>query len=102
MLIAGGLLAPGGSIVADGADQNPYSCFATENDHEALKRQAEIFRAMVRRYKYLQIDLEEAFSKTLKFLNGFETENMLKLAQLTAFVLAMGLISARPANSVII
>lgn len=96
ILIAGGLLAPGGSIVADGAKVNPFSCFESENDHDALKRHAEIIRALVRRYKYLQVSLEESFVKILKFLNGFEEENTLKLAQTTAFLFSMGLMSTKP------
>jgi len=96
ILIAGGLLAPGGSIVADGAAKNPFSCFEAENDHEALKRHAEIIRALVRRYKYLQVSLEESFVKILKFLNGFEEENITKLAQTTAFIFSMGLMSTKP------
>lgn len=61
-----------------------------QNDHEALKRHAEIIRALVRRYKYLQVSLEESFVKILKFLNGFEEENITKLAQTTAFIFSMG------------
>lgn len=101
ILIAGGLLAPGGSIVNDNAQLNPFSCFETENDHEALKQQAEMIRALVRRYKYLQVSLEEAFSKILKFLNGFSEENTLKLAQTTAFLFSMGLITTKPLLSMV-
>eukprot|EP00039_Didymoeca_costata_P018342 m.333082 g.333082 ORF g.333082 m.333082 type:complete len:416 (+) comp17065_c0_seq1:84-1331(+) len=100
ILVAGGLLAPGGSIISDGADSNPFSCFETENTYEALKRHAEIFRALVRRYKYLQVSLEEAFTKLLKFLNGFTEENSMKLAQTTAFLFSMGLVSTKVLTSV--
>lgn len=95
VVIAGGLLAPGGSIVADGAELNPYSVFASADDDTVVKA-AEVIRALVRRYKYLQVELEEAFVKVLKFLNGFEEENTMKLAQCTALMLSWGLITAKP------
>jgi hypothetical protein len=53
-------------------------------------------RALVRRYKYLQVSVEESYTKILKFLTGFREDNVLKLAQSTAFMLAMNLISTKP------
>lgn len=67
IIVAGGILAPGGSIVNDGADLNPFSVFETDNDLEAQKAIAEMIRALVRRYKYLQVSLEDSFIKLLKF-----------------------------------
>jgi hypothetical protein len=88
--------APGGTIEADGAELNPYSCFQTEDNHDALATQADIIRKLVRRYKYLEPSLEEAFARFAKYLNGFEEENMFKLAKTTAILLSMGLITAKP------
>jgi hypothetical protein len=99
VIVAGGLLAPGGSIAADGAQLNPHSCFATENDHDSILKSAEVVRSLVRRYKYLQVFLEDAFVKFLKFLNGFGEENTLKLAQFTALMLSWNLIGAKPLAS---
>ena len=53
-------------------------------------------RGLVRRYKYLQVSVEEAYTKILKYLTGFSEANVLKLAQSTAFMLAMNLISTKP------
>lgn len=53
-------------------------------------------RALVRRYKYLQVAVEESYTKILKFLTGFKEDNVLKLAQSTAFMIAMNLISTKP------
>ena len=38
----------------------------------------------------MQVSLEESFVKILKFLNGFEEEHIMKLAQTTAFMFSMG------------
>lgn len=98
VLVAGGLLAPGGSIVADGAARNPFSAFETENVAEEQQKIAEMIRALVRRYKYLQQSLEEAVSKILKFLLGYSAEVLPKLAQCVAFLLSYNLITTKPVN----
>eukprot|EP00041_Stephanoeca_diplocostata_P011757 m.194614 g.194614 ORF g.194614 m.194614 type:complete len:425 (+) comp18653_c0_seq1:182-1456(+) len=96
ILIAGGLLAPGGSIVADGAPLNKFAALEIDDDFDEQKHAAELIRAIVRRYKYLQVSLEESYGKILQFLAGFSETNVLKLAQSTAFLLAMNLITAKP------
>lgn len=55
ILIAGGLLAPGGSIVADSAPLNKFAALEIDDDYDEQKRAAELIRAIVRRYKYLQV-----------------------------------------------
>jgi hypothetical protein len=102
IIVAGGLLAPGGRIETDGAELNKYSCFETENDHDALFKQSEIIQKLVRRYKFLQPSLEESFERFAKCLNGFDQENIPKLAQSAAFLMSMGLISAKPLLGMII
>jgi len=102
ILVAGGLLAPGGTIEADGAELNPYSCFQTEDSHDALFKQAGIIQRLVRRYKFLQPSLEENFEKFGKCLNGFEEENIPKLAQCAAFLMSMSMISAKPLMGMVI
>merc|ERR1711871_635976 len=50
VLIAGGLLAPGGSIVNDGSEMNPFSAFETEDSVEEQQKIGEMIRALIRRY----------------------------------------------------
>lgn len=96
VLITGTLLAPGGSIVDDDAPENPLSVFATDGSTEAIKKVAEFIRGLIRRYKYLQVLLEEEMEKVLKFIKAFSEENRDKLALCTGYFLAFGLISAKP------
>jgi len=102
ILVAGGLLAPGGTIETDGAELNPFSCFQTEDSHDALFKQAGILQRVVRRYKFLQPSLEENFEKFGKCLNGFEEENISKLAQCAAFLMSMSMMSAKPLMGMVI
>ena len=45
---------------------------------------------IVRRYKYLQVALEEEINKLLKFVKQFAPENMIKLARFLANVMEDG------------
>lgn len=96
VLIAGGLLAPGGSIVNDGADRNPFASFEIEVDADEQRKAIEVIRALVRRYKYLSVSLEESVTKILGFLAGYTPENLQKLAFATAYLLSMTLIKVKP------
>jgi len=101
VLIAGGLLAPGGSIVSDGAERNPFSSFELEVDPEEQKQSIKIIQALVRRYKYLNISLEESITKILRFLVGYTPENVSKLALATAYLLSMSLIKVKPLKEIL-
>lgn len=100
VLIAGGLLAPGGAIVNDGAAMNPFSAFLTENTLEEQQKIADMLRAMIRRYKYLQVSLEEAVTKILRFLVGYPEDNLEKLACHVGFLLSYSLITTKPVMAI--
>lgn len=70
--------------------------FHLQDDLESQKKAAELVRAVVRRFKYLQVAVEESYTKILKFLTGFTEDNVIKLAKSTAMMLAMNLISVKP------
>lgn len=95
ILIAGGLLAPGGSVVTDG-DVNAMSVFQRADTSEEQFKHACLVRDVLRRYKYLQITLEEQMVKVLKFLKSFSPEQLSKLAKATAYYLQNTLITAKP------
>ncbi|CAG0889444.1 unnamed protein product [Darwinula stevensoni] len=93
ILIAGGILAPGGSLVQE-AENRPYrteSCiFGLSNDRDTIRSFAQVFIKLMRRYKYLEKMFEEEMKKILIFLKGFGPEDRSKLAKATAVWLACG------------
>lgn len=96
LLVAGGILAPGGSIVKDArADGQPGTtdiCVFSARDDAHLKGYANLLVKLIRRYKYLERSLEESFGKVMMFLRGFEPDQRQKLAVVTALLLTVGLI----------
>ncbi|TRY98543.1 hypothetical protein DNTS_025157 [Danionella cerebrum] len=81
ILIAGSMLAPGGTRIDDGDKSKvTENCvFNAEETHTAVRSYAQVFNKLIRRYKYLEKAFEdEAFS---------ESEQM-KLAMLTGILLA--------------
>merc|ERR1712200_124789 len=86
ILIAGGLLAPGGSIAQDGDKVVSTECcvFGNATDLEKVKAWDQVFIKLMRRYKYLE--------KMLAYPRGFSEEHRLRLAQLTALWAVSGFI----------
>ncbi|CAB4054721.1 Protein krasavietz,Basic leucine zipper and W2 domain-containing protein 1,Basic leucine zipper and W2 domain-containing protein 2,Basic leucine zipper and W2 domain-containing protein 1-A [Lepeophtheirus salmonis] len=98
VLIAGGLLAPGGIIVTDGDPPHKtetclFEC-CTPGDLEGLKAFDQVFIQLMRRYKYLEKMHEEEMNKILVSLKGFSHDERTVLAQITALWLASGQIPA--------
>ena len=61
ILVAGGLLAPGGSYVEDGAQLSSFSIFAASSPSiEDVRPYVDVIEKMIRRYKFLQKPLEES------------------------------------------
>ena len=100
ILIAGGLLAPGGSILTDNEPEQTYteySVFGRPSDDESVKQFVSlVFVRLIRRYKYLEKSLEEDLKKIVVFLRAFTADDRLKLAKLFAYLLASGHISVAP------
>jgi len=95
ILIAGGLLAPGGSIQQDGEKgmvQTRACIFQDAVDLERVKAWDQVFIKLMRRYKYLEKMLSEEMRKILVYLRGFSQEHRARLAQVTALWVASGLI----------
>lgn len=98
IIIAGGILAPGGSILADSDSSKQYRtdvCLfkAVEaDDLVTIKNFANIFVRLIQRFGYLEKTLEEEFKKIIVFLKGFEPDDRIKLAKLTAILLSLGLL----------
>jgi hypothetical protein len=97
ILIAGGLLAPGGNIVEDPAvpelTRTETSVFARSGDDESIKAYAQVITKLIRRYKYLEKTLEEDLKKIIVFLKAFTVDEREKLAKLCAILLSGGQIN---------
>jgi len=91
ILIAGGILAPGGSIIVD-PDASKSSktdlCVFSAEDDETLRGFFNVIVKLIRRYKYLEKTLEEEFKKIIKFLKGFSVEERGILAKFTGLLIA--------------
>lgn len=98
ILFAGGILAPGGSVVID-ADKTKVSrsevcVFAAEETLESIKAIATVFTKVTRRYKYLEKKLDDEVNKILMFLKAFTPAERNKLAMICGLFLAQGNIKA--------
>lgn len=95
VLFAGGILAPGGSVVQDAGTERTSvyenSIFKTKDDTTSLKAQYEILYKLIRRYKYLEKSFEDELKKLILFLKGFSEQERAKLAKVVGICLANGL-----------
>jgi len=91
ILIAGGLLIPGGSISQDGDKPFTNACiFKAPSDMESMRNHEQVFIKLMRRYKYLEKMFEEEMKKVLVYIKGFTPEERIKLARMTALWLGNG------------
>ncbi|MEQ2239847.1 Basic leucine zipper and W2 domain-containing protein 1-A [Ilyodon furcidens] len=93
ILVAGGMLAPGGTLSED-MICTEFCVFKAQEDMETMQAYAQVFNKLIRRYKYLEKGFEEEIKKLLLFLKGFTESERNKLAMLTGILLANGNISA--------
>ncbi|XP_034083136.1 basic leucine zipper and W2 domain-containing protein 1-A-like [Gymnodraco acuticeps] len=93
ILVAGGMLAPGGTL-ADDLTRTEFCLFKAQEDMETMQAYAQVFNKLIRRYKYLEKGFEEEIKKLLLFLKGFTESERNKLAMLTGILLAKSNLSA--------
>ncbi|KAI0233970.1 Basic leucine zipper and W2 domain-containing protein 1 [Lamellibrachia satsuma] len=92
ILFAGGILAPGGSLVEEAEVQRASACiFAAPNDYKSLRAYYEVLYKLIRRYKYLEKSFTDELRKLLLFLKGFTEEERIKLGTVIGICLANGL-----------
>lgn len=95
ILVAGGLLAPGGIILQDGElNQIKFCIFVLGRDMEMIRAFEQMFTKLIRQYKFLEKMHAEEMRKILVYLKGFTEEERNRLAQITALWLASGQIPA--------
>ncbi|XP_071397085.1 eIF5-mimic protein 1 [Centroberyx affinis] len=91
ILIAGSMLAPGGTRIDEDKTKVTAHCvFTSEESHAALRLYAQVFNKLIRRYKYLEKAFEDEIKKLLLFLKAFSESEQTKLAILTGILLANG------------
>ncbi|XP_049763634.1 protein krasavietz [Schistocerca cancellata] len=92
ILIAGGLLVPGGSIAQDGDKPcKTNACvFEASEDIESMRSFEQVFIKLMRRYKYLEKMFEDEMKKVLIFIKGFSELERIKLARMTALWISNG------------
>ncbi|MBN3318211.1 BZW2 protein, partial [Atractosteus spatula] len=96
ILIAGSMLAPGGTRMDDGdrSKVTEHCVFAAAESHTAVRGYAQVFNKLIRRYKYLEKAFEEEIKKLLLFLKAFNESEQTRLAALTGILLAHGTLPA--------
>ncbi|XP_022083946.1 basic leucine zipper and W2 domain-containing protein 2-like [Acanthaster planci] len=95
ILLAGGILAPGGSLLQDDDKKettiSKFCLFSAEETTEAIKGVAMVFQRLTRRYRYLGKKLEDdEMKKILSFLKTFSQSERNKLAIFTGLFLCTG------------
>lgn len=92
ILIAGGLLVPGGSIAQEGDKlcKTTACIFEAPEDIQSMKNFEQVFIKLMRRYKYLEKMFDEEMKKVLVFIKGFNETERLKLARMTALWISNG------------
>lgn len=96
ILIAGGILAPGGSYEDEDAPLSPFAIFKAKSAKvEDVKPYITVLDKVIRRYKFLQKPLEETtLTGMLQYINRFTKEQNEKLATTTALLLQTNLLGA--------
>nr|XP_054751666.1 LOW QUALITY PROTEIN: eIF5-mimic protein 2-like [Lytechinus pictus] len=100
ILFAGGILAPGGSVVEDTDKtkvcRSEVCVFTTEEDVKAMQNFWEqVFSKVTRRFKYLEKKLQDELSKIILFLKGFSEMERKKVAMFTSILLAENEVDAK-------
>ncbi|KAF9154255.1 hypothetical protein BG015_001438 [Linnemannia schmuckeri] len=91
ILIAGRLLAPGGTFLEDGTPASPFSIFQAQDDLASIRKHVDVFHKLMRRYKYLQRGFEDTLMNLLQYINKFTPEDTNKLAMATGLFCSSGL-----------
>ena len=68
ILITGGILAPGGTIVTDNAATSDICIFNTEQNVDSMRNVTQLFERVIRQYKYLEKSLDDEMKKVSCFL----------------------------------
>uniref|UniRef100_A0A452I0K8 5MP1/2-like HEAT domain-containing protein n=1 Tax=Gopherus agassizii TaxID=38772 RepID=A0A452I0K8_9SAUR len=67
ILIAGSMLAPGGTRIDDNdkTKMTSHCVFSADEHHDCIRNYAQVFNKLIRRYKYLEKAFEEEIKKVM-------------------------------------
>ncbi|KAI6157655.1 hypothetical protein BKA82DRAFT_13882 [Pisolithus tinctorius] len=97
IILAGGLIQPGGSYVDDGAPMSPFSILQAKHPASVddLKNYVQVLNKLIRRYKYLQKPLEEQSLPTLlQYINRWTPDQRDKFSVTVGLLISQGIVSA--------
>lgn len=96
ILITGGVLAPGGTVIDENNAVNAGLCvFKTECEVTSMRSLvSDLFERIIRQYKYLEKSLDDEMIKVLQFLKGFNEEQRNRLAVSAYIMISSGLCTA--------
>ncbi|KAI6033005.1 hypothetical protein F5J12DRAFT_194174 [Pisolithus orientalis] len=97
IILAGGLIQPGGSYVDDGAPMSPFSILQAKHPASVddLKNYVQVLNKLIRRYKYLQKPLEEQSLPTLlQYINRWAPDQRDKFSVTVGLLISQGIVSA--------
>lgn len=97
IILAGGLIQPGGSYVDDGVPLSPFSILQAKHPASVddLKNYVQVLNKLIRRYKYLQKPLEEQSLPTLlQYINRWSSDQRDKFAVTVGLLISQGIVSA--------
>lgn len=88
-------MAPGGSFLDDGAPPSPFSVFAAKSeDAQDVKRVCDVINKLIRRYKFLQLTLEESLKNNiLPHIKAWNKDQSHKVATAVGFWTSSGLVN---------
>lgn len=105
ILIAGGILAPGGSLLEEADDGKPFKTtvclFESDYDVTSLTKWAQFFMNLMRRYKYLEKMFAEEIGKIMSFMHGFSETNKIRLARIMVLWLSDGVLPPSIISSIL-
>lgn len=83
---------PGGSIAQDGDKlcKTKACVFEAPADMVSMRNYEQVFIKLMRRYKYLEKMFEDEMKKILVFVKGFNEQERIKLARMTALWISNG------------
>jgi len=94
VLITGGILAPGGTIITENNAVSSKLCvFETEADLDSMRTITQILERMIRQYKYLEKSLDDEMTKIIMFMKGFTDIQRTRLTIATYLMISSNLIS---------
>jgi len=92
ILITGGILAPGGTILDENNAVNSELCiFKTNEDVESMRGIIQLCERMIRQYKYLEKSLDDEMKKVIQFMKGFTELQRERLTIATYLFITSGL-----------